>query len=344
MKTIRYAVVGLGHGLGHVGCIRRLPGAELTAVCDSDAGRLALCRQKYSLTDGQCYSSLGPLLDRKDIEAVVVATPPHTHKAVSLAVIKARKHLMLEKPLAHTVADGRAIARAAAKAHGVCQVAFCVRSSQLVAKCRQIIATGQIGQVVLGWFHLFLPRHDWAGTWRQTLDLGGGKLFDCCCHYLDILCLLADGRHHRVCAFGNKARRTGVPKDSLAEVASVIIELDNGVKLSLNLSEVTPARFHGQFGLVGTGGKVFGDLWGTEGAGSLKVYGNEGVYESEVNIMAAKASTGHLGFFEQHQDFYNSITRAAPVVSTVANALENSLMMDAILQAVRTGCVVTRRR
>jgi len=340
VKKIRYAVVGLQHGLGHAAAVRRLPGGELAGLCDIDGRQLDKAREAHGLARSQCHAAVGDLLGRDDVDAVVVATPPHTHRDVAAAVLAAGKHLLLEKPLAHSVADGLAIVEAAESASAVSQVAFCVRSSQWVAKCRQVVASGQIGEVVLMWYHLFRPYDEHCAGWRTDLDLGGGMLLDCGCHYLDMMCYLAGGRFRRVCAFAGPVRTTDPQAAGPGQVANVIIEMDSGVKLTLNASEVTDAPNHGRFGIVGTRGKIEADPWLPEGAGSLTVYGDGGLYETQIVIKAAKASTGHLGFFEQHQAFYSSITDRTPVVCTPRDALDNLLLLAAIRESIDSGSVV----
>ncbi len=342
MKKVRYGIVGLKHGSTHIHPITALPQAQLTAGCDLDAKRLAGVRDAYKLNESQCYTNLKDMLARDDLDAVVVATPPAGHKDVALAVIKAGKHLFLEKPLAHTLADGKAIAAAAAKARTVTQIGFCVRSSQLVDKCRQIIASGELGEVVLLWFNMFVPYSPAPGDWRNNPELGGGKLFDCCCHYYDMMAYIAGGHYGRVCAFGGPIGGTGpLRKGHLPDVVNTIVEMDNGVKLSLNLSEVTKAPYNSFFGIVGTHGKIESDPWAPEGAGSLKMYSGDGLFTTNIVINGQLASTGHLGFLEQHQRFINTITARKANVCTAGEGLENLQLLDAILRSLKTGQVVT---
>lgn len=341
MKKVRYGIVGLKHGSTHIHPIKMLPQAELVAVCDLNPRQLAAVRDANKLAESQCYTNLRDMLAREDIDAVVAATPPATHKEVALAVIKAGKHLFLEKPLAHSLADGKAIAAAAARARTVTQIGFCVRSSQLVDKCREIIASGQIGEVVLLWFNMFVPYSPAAGDWRHNPELGGGKLFDCCCHYYDMMAYIAGGHYGRVCAFGGPIGGTGpLRKGQLPDVVNTIVEMDNGVKLTLNLSEVTKAPYHSFFGIAGTRGKIESDPWAPEGAGSLKVYSDEGLFTSNIVISGQHASTGHLGFLEQHKRFINTILARKANVCTAAEGLENLQLLDAILRSLKTGQVV----
>ena len=340
MKKVRYGIVGLKHGSTHIHPIQALPQAELAAVCDLDAKRLAGVRDAYKLHESQCYTNVRDMLRRPDVDAVVVATPPAAHKEVALAVIKAGKHLFLEKPLAHTLADGKAIVKAAAKARTVSQIGFCVRSSQLVDKCRQIIDSGELGKVVLLWFNMFVPYSPAADDWRNNPDLGGGKLFDCCCHYYDMMAYIAGGHYHRVCAFGGPVGATGPLRKGLPDVVNTIVEMDNGAKLTLNLSEVTKAPYHSFFGIVGTKGKIESDPWSPQGAGSLKLYSDEGLYTTDIVINGQMASTGHLGFLEQHKRFIDTITARRANVCTTSAALENLALLDAVLRSLRTGQVV----
>ena len=155
--------------------------------------------------------------------------------------------------------------------NGVAQVGFCVRSSPWVARCRDVIRSGAIGEPVLLWFNMAVGHDADAPAWRHDPDAGGSKLMDCCCHYLDILNLLGGGRWQRVCAFGGPPGSVG-PTDRPPEVTQAIVELDNGVRLTLNLSERTRAPNNSAMGVFGTSGKILADPWLPEGAGELTIY------------------------------------------------------------------------
>jgi len=340
---IRYGIIGLRHGMSHAGAIHDLAGATLTALCDTDAARLTACAERYGISPDQCFSDCDALLARAPLDAVVVATPVHTHKDLALRVLAAGKHLLLEKAIAHTVADGRAIVAAAADhPDRVAQIGYCVRSSPFVAKLREILAAGHIGDPLLFWFNMFLPVDRAKETWRNERALMGGKLFDCCCHYLDVMMLLAGTRWQRTCAFGGPIGYTGPNGADLPELCHLLLEMENGVRITLNLSEHTPAPRYSGMGIAGTRGKLEADPWWPHGAGSIRLWESGGLYETEITVSGELASCGHLGFREQHVNFLRSIAEGAPPVCTPADAMETLLLNAALDASLRHGRVVLR--
>ena len=336
---IRYGIVGLTHGMQHVKAVQRLSAARIEAVCDRDVQRLRTVQQQHELRDAQCFTDVARMLADAPVDAVVVAVPPHVQRQVALPVIEAGKHLLMEKTIAHDLTDAQAIVDAAERAATVTQVGYCVRSSPLVDLCRQIIDAGQIGRVVMGWYHMFLPYDAEADTWRAARDAGGGKLFDCACHYYDMLCdLVGESRFHRVAAFGGPAGHLGANPDQPNKLATTMVELRNGVRLTLELSELTDAPHHGKFGIVGTRGKFEAN---PSDAGSIKVYGHNGLFDGDLRINPNMTSGGHLGFVEQHERFISSIEHGAPVVCTPRDAMDNLRLVLAVDESISTGRIVT---
>jgi predicted dehydrogenase len=115
--SVRVAVAGAGYwGVNHVRAFAHLAGAELTMVCDPDEAQ-----RKKALAiapRARAGSSLEEALAAPDVDAVVLATPAKLHAAQALAALAAGKHVFVEKPMALTLADAEAVARAAAAASG----------------------------------------------------------------------------------------------------------------------------------------------------------------------------------------------------------------------------------
>lgn len=140
------AVVGAGYwGPNLIRNFDRCPAADLRWVCDLDverARRTVGGRSAVQVTD-----ELAQVLDDPSVEAVAIATPVHTHLPIALAVIEAGRHVMIEKPLAASVADGEKIVEVA-NAHGVtlmCDHTFCYTPA--VQHIRQLLAEGELGSI-----------------------------------------------------------------------------------------------------------------------------------------------------------------------------------------------------
>src|SRR6202008_3447271 len=121
------------------------PATRLSAICDADLGRAEKLANAFAGVEA--VDDLRRLLDDPPVEAVAVATPPATHLEVAMAAIEAGKHVLIEKPLASSYAEGRALVEAADK-HGVvlmCDHTYCYTPA--VQRIRELLHAGVLGEL-----------------------------------------------------------------------------------------------------------------------------------------------------------------------------------------------------
>ena len=90
--------------------LKEVSSENIVALCDIDDQYLAAAKQKYP--QAKTYNDFRRLLDQKDIEAVVVGTPDHTHAVAAVAALRSGRHVYCEKPLARTISETRIITEA----------------------------------------------------------------------------------------------------------------------------------------------------------------------------------------------------------------------------------------
>jgi len=213
---LRLGVIGTGsRGRDVMGAFQKQPDVEVVALCDVYDVSLAEARAKAG--SARTYTDYRRLLDDKDVDAVLIATPDHWHAPMVIAACGAGKDVYVEKPLTHAAEEGHRITRAAREANRVLQVGLQQRSG---AHYRQAKAdyfdTGRLGKVtyVRTWwhgngFHLRQPTFtaqpaglDWAQwvgparprpfdahqfwNWRSYFDFGGGTITDLFTHWVDV--------------------------------------------------------------------------------------------------------------------------------------------------------------
>jgi predicted dehydrogenase len=195
-------------------------GAEIVAWCDVDERRTGKARERFP--HAKFYPDFRHLLDQKGIDAVLVATPDHTHAPATLAALRADKHVYCEKPLTHTVYEARLVAQTAAKYKRVTQMGTQIHAGENYRQVVELIQAGAIGTVedVHVWVGTGFGRRDrskdrpnekqeipaglhwdlWLGpaparpyssayvprSWRGWWDFGGGSLADMACHHMDL--------------------------------------------------------------------------------------------------------------------------------------------------------------
>lgn len=149
-ETIRLGMVGVGgKGADHVNTFLKLPGARIVAICDAD--RQTLDRQKDNLAkknvDVDGYLDVRKLLERKDIDAIVTATPNHWHSLVTVWACQAGKDVYVEKPVSHEIWEGRKMVEAARKYNRIVQPGTQSRSDPALKAAFEYIQQGNIGAI-----------------------------------------------------------------------------------------------------------------------------------------------------------------------------------------------------
>jgi predicted dehydrogenase len=175
--TVRFASIGTGtRGCELLTASLRVPGIECVAVCDLYDSRHTAAQEsvKKQVPATRHYKEI---LDRKDVDAVIVAVPDHQHRKVVQDACAAGKDVYCEKPMSHTVEDGFAIVAAAQNHKRILQVGSQRVSSILYAKAKEIYDSGKIGDVYA--IQGFWDRNSPSGAWvypippdasEQTID------------------------------------------------------------------------------------------------------------------------------------------------------------------------------
>lgn len=211
-------IAGVGAGGRGAGVLDALDSQNIVALCDVDDKRAADTYKKFS--KAARFRDFRKMLEKqKDIDAVVIATPDHTHAVIAMAAMQLGKHVYVEKPLTHNIHEARMLTEAAARYNVVTQMGNQGSSMDGIRETEEIIKAGVIGGVTK--VHVWTNRpvwpqgvptpsgqHDvpanldwdlWLGPapyreyhpsylpfkWRGWWDFGTGALGDMGCHFLD---------------------------------------------------------------------------------------------------------------------------------------------------------------
>src|SRR5690606_5161527 len=170
---IQIAVIGAG-GMGQADANTAItvPGVKLVAACDLYDGRLEEAKKLYG-KDIFVTRDYREILQRKDIDAVIVATPDHWHKDISVAAMNAGKAVYCEKPMVHDVTEGQAVVDAQRKNKVVFEVGSQGVSSLGNEKAKELLKAGAIGQ--LNYAEGFWARNSPGGAWQYTIPADGSE-------------------------------------------------------------------------------------------------------------------------------------------------------------------------
>ena len=249
--TVNIATVGYVHGMGSSNT-RACRDQNIVALCDVDESEAAIVRMRRSrepildlFPKAARYRDYRVMLERqKDIDAVIVATPDHTHAVVAMAAMQLGKHVYVQKPLTRTISEARALTEAGRRYKVVTQMGNQGHSGEGVRLIQEWIEDGAIGKVreVHCWTNRpiwpqGMPRPTdtpavpdglewdlWIGpapmrpyhkayhpfSWRSWLDFGCGALGDMACHVMDA---------------AYSVLRLGYPTSVAATIAQQVVEV-----------------------------------------------------------------------------------------------------------------------
>ena len=166
---LQIALIGAGNqGQGDTKVALQVPGVKLMAVADCYQGRLDHSKELWG-DDVFTTRDYREILARKDIDAVIIATPDHWHRQAAIDAMQAGKDVYCEKPMIHLYSDGPEMIEAARSTGRILQVGSQRVSSVLYAKAKELLASGAIGQlnlVTARW-----DRNSSIGAWNYTVPL-----------------------------------------------------------------------------------------------------------------------------------------------------------------------------
>lgn len=164
---INIALIGAGGmGTADANTAITVPGVKLVAACDLYDGRLAEAKKRWG-ADIFTTRDYREILERKDIDAVIIATPDHWHKDISVAAMNKGKSVYCEKPMVHDISEGAAVVAAQAKNKVVYEVGSQGVSSLGNEKAKELLKDGAIGK--LNYAEGFWARMSPFGAWQYPI-------------------------------------------------------------------------------------------------------------------------------------------------------------------------------
>jgi predicted dehydrogenase len=166
---IRVAGIGMGiMGFGDMRAALKVPGVEIAGVCDLYTGHLDRAKELWG-NDLYTTRDFRELLQRKDIDAVIIATPDHWHDHISIAAMKAGKHVYCEKPMVQHLDEGHAVIKTQKETGKVMIVGSQGVSSVTLAEAKRRIKAGDIGEINL--VEAVNDRFSSNGAWQYAIPL-----------------------------------------------------------------------------------------------------------------------------------------------------------------------------
>ena len=250
---VKFGIIGLGaQGRDIIAQLGKLPNGPVAAICDNY--KASTKRAAEAAPNAKIYDDYKALLDDKDVQAVVIATPTHLHKEIALATMAAGKHVYLEAPMAGSIDDARAIAKAAQvlSAKQIFQVGQQFRANPQHHHVFKFFRTGACGKTASAKAQ-FNKKQSWrraspnpererALNWRLYKDTSLGLIGEIGLHAIDTVSWYLDALPVSVTGFGGILQWQD--DREVADTIQAIVEYPGGVRLSY--SATLASSFEGE--------------------------------------------------------------------------------------------------
>ncbi len=356
-RHVRYAIIGSGMmGQEHIRNVKLLGSTSVTAVADPDEGM----RQSAAALAGPDCKALADyrdLLAAGDVDAIVVASPNHTHVDVMRDLLATEIPIIVEKPLCTTLEDCREITALGAKRKAPVWVAMEYRYMPPVQRLLHEVEAGTAGNLHM----IAIREHRYpflhkVGNWNRFNRYSGGTLVEKCCHFFDLMRLIAKSEPVRVYGSGgsdvnhNNETIDGQRPDIL-DNAFVIVDFANGIRAMLDLCMFAEGAYW-QESIAATGDAARVEAF-VPGPARFSAHGRERYSEIVIAPRATKierrepihvdetilsAGDHHGSTYFQHQKFLNLVrTGEGEVEVSLEDGMKAVMIGAAAEESVRTG-------
>ena len=214
-NRIRIGIIGTGgRARGLMNQLKKLPGAEIVAVSDVYEPRLLQAAEIAGATAAK-HTDYRRLLEDRQIDAVLIGSPDHWHKQMTIDAVAAGKDVYVEKPISHSIAEGEQMVKAVEASKQIVQTGTQQRSWDHFILGKQLIDSGRLGQITFVqtyWYQharagtyapVTMDKLDWKAwlgpatdrpfeparfyQWRHFWDYGGGGFTDLMTHWIDVV-------------------------------------------------------------------------------------------------------------------------------------------------------------
>ena len=342
-EALRYGLIGTGMmGLEHQRNLNAIDGVEVVAAADPFEGSLDFARFTAEDRPLATFGDYRELLKADLCDAYIVSTPNFTHRSVLDDVMGTGKAIFVEKPMCTSVDDAKEIRDLARSYSNVFWVGLEYRYMPPIAKAIEIASSGQLGEVQMiaqrEHRHPFLVK---VNNWNRFSKNTGGTLVEKCCHFFDLMRLIAKSDPVRVMASGAQSLNhldelyDGQVPDIL-DNAYVIVEFANGVRASLDLCMFAEGTTNTEeLSIVGSTGKVEAFLPSSVVRLGARKDWTPGVKEEEViNRDVLVEGFHHGASFLEHLDFKQAVLNQTPALVNADDGFWSVVMGAAAHRAI----------
>jgi len=350
----RYGLVGSGMmGIEHIRNVAVTPGARIVALADPVASSLAAARAALGAEarEVELFADSAALA-KADLDAVIVASPNHTHRAVLEPLFDAGLAILCEKPLATTIADARWIVDAATSSQGIFWTAMEYRYMPPAAAFIDQVHGGRVGRLRM----LSIREHRFpflvkVGDWNRFAANTGGTMVEKCCHFFDLMRFVTRSEAVRVhCSGGHDVNHLDEVYDGrtpdIIDNSFTTVDFADGTRAMLDLAMFAEGAIdQEEIVAVGDAARLdcripTGTLTYSPRTGFMQPK-NVSTEHIAVDPVALAAGHHHGATYYEHQKFLRAVNGEGPVEVTADDGLRAVAIGTAAEISAREHRVVT---
>jgi len=338
-SEVKVGLIGCGRlarGV-HLPVLTTLAGARVKALADPDPAQLTAASTQAP--PAATFANWRDLIASADVDAVVISTPNAFHADCALAAMEAGKHAYIEKPLALSVAQGRAVLEAAVERKLIAVMGFNYRFNALYRRVREIVRSGVLGKIV-SVRSVFTTKGADVPEWKRDRATGGGVLLDLASHHVDLVRFVLGSEILEAQASTRAVRFPG-------DTASLRLTLDDGVLVDsfFSLSSTDDDRFE----ILGTHARLAMDRYrgwdvdvtaaGAEASRAKQIVAKlKSLRRGAYLLEKARSVAGEPSFATAMGDFVSAIRGSGRARgATVLDGLRSLAAIEAAERSVTSG-------
>lgn len=324
MEKTKVGVIGLGGiaQLVHLPNLAKLSNAEVAAVADIDKRKVTAIADKFNVKNR--YTDYKELLNREDIDAVIIATPTNAHSEIALESLKKGKHVLVEKPFVRSYEEGLPLVEQAINSGKLVVVGMNLRHRPDAMLLKSVVSSEEIGKIFFikgGWIRRQSSDQAW---FMKKEEAGGGVIIDLGIVLLDLALWLLDYPKVETVSTQNFYQNTKNIEDSSIS----FLRCNNSRLISLETSWSLPMEKDSSYFTI----------YGTGGYATLNPFRVYKKYEDEYIEVGSSQTESSVVLFQKSylnelKNFIGAIRGINPVISTGEEALERLKIIEAMYKS-----------
>ena len=324
MEKVKIGIIGLGGvaQLVHLPNFAKIPNVDLTAVAEINKSRLQTISDKFNVK--QRFSNYNEMLEKSEIDAVIIATPTSTHKDIAIDCLNAGKDVLIEKPMARTYQEAKQIVDAAKKNKRKLMVGMNLRYRPDTMLLRSFINSNEIGEpfyVKCGWIRKQSSSEKW---FTKKEESGGGVIIDLGIHIMDLALWLLDYPEISSVSAQNFHHYT----KSVEDTSISCIKCNNSAVINMEVSWSLPIEKD----------HFFLDVFGTKGSFSSNPFRLYKKVENDyINLTPTQVDNPTVLFKKSYlnelKSFIGAIKELNPVFSPGEEAMQRMKIIEAMYES-----------